>query len=201
MAERKIGKQRLVTGEEFDLAYREEPHAEKQEILYAIADTWDAGVPFRGHKHRLQVDIREFNEMDPDWRSGRNILANGECVILVNDFSVYSFKFQHAEDALIRAWSVVDRLKQFSLSVFGTELFASEEVNGLLLNRKVYLNNIPAVVERFFGNGHVELRCAKEQRLFPFTAKELLGYDVSKDDRAYKSVDILSTEIYWFRKD
>lgn len=127
MAERKIGKQRLVTGEEFDLVYRDEPNVEKPGSLYAVADMWDAGVLFHGHERRLQIDIREFNRMDPDWRAGRSITAAGECVILVDDFAVYSFKFHDAEDALIRAWNVIDRLKQFSLSLFGTELFAGEE--------------------------------------------------------------------------
>ena len=199
MAEKKIGKQRLVTGEEFDLVYRDEPDVEKPISLYAVTDIWDAGVLFRGHERRLQVDIGEFNRMDPDWRASRTIMASGDCKILVDDFQIYYFEFQHAEDALIQAWSVIDRLKQFSLSVFGTELFAGEEVNNLY-NRRVYLSNIPAVVIDFAGNGTVELRCTTEQGLFPFTAKEL-GYHVRDDGTSRKWVDILSSEIYWFRKD
>lgn len=199
MAEKKIGKQRLVTGEEFGLVCRDEPHVEKPGNLYAVADVWDAGVPFHGHERRLQVDIREFNKMDPDWRAGRNIIAAGECKVFVDDFQVYYFKFQHAEDGLIQAWSVIDRLKQFSLSLFGRELFAGEEVSSLF-NRKVYLSNIPAEVQDFAGNGTVELRCATEQGLFPFTAKGL-GYHVRDDGTSRKWVDILSSEINWFRKD
>jgi len=197
MAERKIGKQLLVTGEEFDLVYREEPHVENPGNLYAITDKWRAEVPFQGHERRLRVEVHEFNAFYP--YVDRSIMASGECKIFVDDFQVYYFEFQHAEDALIQAWSVIDRLKQFSLTVFGRELFAGEEVSSLF-NRKVYLSNIPAEVLDFAGNGTVELRCATEQGLFPFTAKEL-GYHVRDDGTSRKWVDILSSEIYWFRKD
>lgn len=116
---------------------------------------------------------------------------DGSVRISVDDYQVYGFVFSNLAAALRRLEQVRERLDSLPVDIKGR---AECE---LLVGRKVYWREFPAIISDFDGErGTVRLTADNEDKKFVVAPWE---HDESPKHFSMVSEDLFSPKIHWFR--
>jgi hypothetical protein len=185
----------LVGKEEVELFHGEHPHSRQYNTTY-VRTKRGTIYGFSGHQVLIDITFTTDNYLKSSELSGDEIRKSGVCVISADREPVYSFGFREIPWALIKAHQLLTELSEHSSGI----LIKSERDS--LVGRKIYWDRVPAVITRYIRDQGEIIITAESGHEFPqlIYAIDDGEYDDDHDKRQIKD-DILSTKIWWFRKD
>jgi hypothetical protein len=191
-----VGK--LDDGGEYELIHGEHPHSRRDERTYARMKNGPI-YAFDGHRPCVDIAIKSFNYLKSSHLSGEEIRKGGEATISFDGRPVYKMFVRDPLNALHRI-----REKTFELLEHPIQLWDEKATKGLE-GRPVYYQGTPAyVMATNLDRGSVTLRAA-DKHVFPTPVwmKEDPddGPPMDEQERVLLEVDILSKDIWWWRKD
>lgn len=179
---------------EVELFFGEHPHSRQDNNIYA---RWPNGRidEFDGHRRPVEIEIAESNYLKESDLSGDEIRRGGEYVIKISGVPV--------DGDFCRSWESAFRRIQWRLPQI-LEHSVRWEREGEWLNRPVYYENVPAYIRSFIGEQGCVVIEAAEGHSFPSPAwanEEDGSASYWEDHRQSVKTDILSSSIWWFRRE
>jgi hypothetical protein len=171
-----------------ELILGEHPHSRSDNNIYA---RWPSGRidGFDGHRIIVKVEIEEENYLKQSELSGDEIRRGGVGKISFNGVQIYEFFHRDAEEALIRARGLVQKLKDSEARLWEPDK---------LIGRKIYYRETPAVIDSvILEQGCVMIRTEDGQK-FPEPCWRK-GEDFGPEPESRIKEDVLSPHIWWFR--
>lgn len=183
----KVGK------EPVGLVMGEHPHSRSDNKIYARFPSGRT-EGFNGFRLVTRVEVEESNYLKESELSGSEVRKGGSCRIYFNDQIVYEFFHRDAQRACIKAYELIDQLKEHAVmqQMIDENVPASERLRG----RKVYYRDTPAVCGLYMPDQGCVMFEAESGHKFPVPAWA--------DDPYYEETDsvkdsILSPHVWWWR--
>lgn len=191
-----------VSGDTFQLGIGEHPHSRSDNRFYArrVGGDNEDFVGFDGHRRPWHIEITESNYMKESELSGDEIRKNCSVKIYVDITSgrklLFAYGARSANLALVRLPMILA-----ALSAHPTELWKGRsEQFPELIGRKVYWRNQPAVVRDYLPEQGAVVIVHADGEPFETPAWRKESGASEPDDETMVKVELLSEEIWWYRK-
>lgn len=178
-----------VGDEDVELIHGEHPHSRADNKIYARFK--DGSVEgFDGHMMLVGFRYEPSNYLKTSGLSGNEVRKGGQFVVTVNGRDIYSRFCRSAERAAGMFFELEPKLFEGPIDWRDPE--------GWLIDRKIYYQNVPAVITRWLADEGDVIIEAEPGYTFP---QQPWHDDFPPDDETSVTDDILSPHIWWFRTD
>lgn len=178
-----------------ELLHGEHPHSRRDNTTYARLPG-GAIQGFSGHMLRRKVVIEEYNRFKESHYSGDEIRGGCRVQIFFDDFPAYEFFCNDTAWGFARAQVLMVELLES-----GPDEFWTPEGRQRLIGRKVYWRDQPGIITSVFADQGAVMIAPDGKEAFNPPAYELEEDGPSFWEPGPIKEDILSRQIWWFRKD